>query len=40
MSDYEKKALADMLDEAFHEDFNRWCGLMEAEYGEMDCPDF
>lgn len=40
MSDYEKNALAEILDEAFMEDFNRWCGLMEAEYGGMDCPDF
>lgn len=41
MSDYEMKALAEIYDEAFMaESFDRWCGLMEAEYGGMDCPAF
>lgn len=41
MSEYEMNALAEIFDEAFmEEDFNRWCGLMESDYGKTDCPVF
>ena len=41
MSNFEMQALNEIFSEAFmQEEFDRWCDLMEAEYGGKDCSAF